>query len=81
MKMGSTHVGHCLDSPLHGEADLILDVYLGLRAGRFSPGYHIIGFQPANWTGLKARNVIAWAGASPTSAGPGQPPPKILLAL
>jgi len=39
------------------------------------------GFQPANPKGLKARNVIAWAGASPTSAGPGQSPLKISQAL
>jgi hypothetical protein len=26
--------------------------------------------------GLKARNVIAWAGASPASGGPGSLPPK-----
>jgi hypothetical protein len=34
-----------------------------------------------NFAGLKARNVIAWAGASPTSAGPGQPFPQISPAL
>ena len=28
-------------------------------------------------SGPRARHVIAWAGASPTSAGPGKPPPKI----
>jgi len=33
-------------SPLQGYEDLILDLYLGLRAARFTPGYHITGFQP-----------------------------------
>jgi hypothetical protein len=33
-------------SPLQGYGNLILDVYLGLRAGRSTPGYHIAGFQP-----------------------------------
>ncbi len=32
-------------------------------------------------TGPKARNVRAWAGASPTSGGPGQPPSRMSPAL
>jgi hypothetical protein len=32
--------------PLQGGEDLILDVYLGLRAARFTPGFNIPGFQP-----------------------------------
>jgi hypothetical protein len=32
--------------PLQGQEYFGLDVYLGLRAGRFTPGYHIMGFQP-----------------------------------
>src|SRR5437867_1673067 len=36
---------------------------------RVSPGFNISGFQPASVSGPKARNVIAWAEASPTSGG------------
>src|SRR6266581_6727660 len=36
---------------------------------------------PPNSERLKAGNVTAWAEASLTSAGPGQPSPKILPAL
>ncbi len=32
--------------PLQGWKTMILDVFLGLRATRFTPGYHIAGFQP-----------------------------------
>jgi hypothetical protein len=32
--------------PLQGGKNMILDFYLGLRAERFTPGYHIAGFQP-----------------------------------
>ena len=46
-----------------------------------SPSFHLTGFQPADWPGPKARHVTAWAGASPTSGGPGQPPPQISQAL
>src|SRR6266849_1440108 len=42
-----------------------------------SPSFHLTGFQPADWAGPKARHVTAWAGASPTSGGPGQPPAQI----
>jgi hypothetical protein len=44
---------HHFVSPIQGEEKLILDVYLGLRAGRFTPGYHISGFQPARSRGEK----------------------------
>jgi hypothetical protein len=39
------------------------------------------GFHAASADGLKAPNVIAWAGASPTSVGPGQPSPQTNQAL
>ena len=39
------------------------------------------GLQPAQMLGPKARHVIAWAVASPTSAGPGKPFPQISQAL
>jgi hypothetical protein len=38
--------GIVLVSPLQGEKDFSLDLYLGLRAGRFTPGCHMTGFQP-----------------------------------
>src|SRR6185503_2340503 len=47
----------------------------------FTPSFHITGLQPANLAGPKVRHVIAWAGASPTSAGPGQPSPQTSPAL
>lgn len=33
--------------PIQGGEDLILDDFLGLRATRFTPGFHITGFQPS----------------------------------
>jgi hypothetical protein len=85
-------------------------IRLGLRAARFTPGYHRTGFQPSSHgpsaryrvrsegaaetvrqvrpvhrtrrlSGLKASNVTAWAEASPTSGGPGQPSPHTSQAL
>jgi hypothetical protein len=47
---------------------------------RVSPGFDISGFQP-DLSGPKACDVIAWAGASPTSGGPGNPSPQIFQAL
>jgi hypothetical protein len=35
----------------------------------------IVGREEREELGLKARNLIAWVGASPTSAGPGNSPP------
>ena len=32
--------------PLQGRRGLLGDVYLGLRAARFTPGFHMTGFQP-----------------------------------
>ena len=55
--------------PLQGEDFFLRDVDLGLRALRSTPGCHISGFQPADLSELKARNMTAWAGATPTSAG------------
>ena len=77
----------CFVQPLQGAGELISTFYLGLRASRSTLGSNIQGFQPMPCTafcrnpsfepavlsGLKAHNVIAWAGASPTSEGPGQP--------
>jgi hypothetical protein len=33
-------------SPLQGLKGLILEFYLGLRASRFTPGFHMAGLQP-----------------------------------
>ena len=62
--------------PLQGGVDLVVNC-----SWAFSPSSHFAGFQPADWPGPKARHVTAWAGASPTSGGPGQPPPQISQAL
>src|SRR5437667_7935196 len=59
-------------SPFQGDK-----CFWGICSWAFRPGFNLTGFQPANPKGPKVRNVIAWAGASPTSAGPSQPPPKI----
>src|SRR5260370_37230516 len=56
-----------LSRPCRAGEGLILTVYLGLRAARFTPGFHMAGFQPGNVQGPKARKVKAWAG------GPGKP--------
>ncbi|MEO8429618.1 MAG: hypothetical protein ABI651_21210 [Verrucomicrobiota bacterium] len=60
--------------PLQG-GEVCGDGCLGLRAGRFTPGYHMTGLQPAardiRVPGLKARQVIARIGASNASGGPG----------
>ena len=47
----------------------------------FTPSFHITGLQHANLPGPKVRHVTAWAGASPTSEGPGQPSPQTSQAL
>ena len=46
-----------------------------------SAGKTLAGKQPANLPGPKVRHVTAWAGASPTSEGPGQPSPQTSQAL
>ena len=50
----------------------------GVTVSLPSPSHHITGLQPGNCPGLKATHVIAWAGASPASAGPGSSPPTNL---
>ena len=47
----------------------------------FTPSFHITGLQPVNLPGPKVCHVTAWAGASPTSEGPGQPSPQTSQAL
>ena len=37
--------------PLQGRRKLFGNVYLGLRASRFTPGCHMTGFQPADLSG------------------------------
>ena len=100
----SNGIGARFVPPLQGER-LTGFSFLGLRAARSTPGYHIAGFQPADpastgpkarnvipdakrttgrnsfLSGLKARNVIAQAGASPTSAGLGNRPAIISQGL
>src|SRR5260370_12083735 len=70
-------LGVASDAPhLQGGVDLVVAC-----SWAFSPSFHFTGFQPADWPGPKARHVTAWAGASPTSPAPGQPPPQISQAL
>ena len=45
--------------PLQGRRELFGNVYLGLRASRFTPGCHISGFQPADLSAPKARELSA----------------------
>jgi len=45
-------------SPLQGGMKLLVDLNLGLRAERFTPGFHRTGFQPSTLPGPKARHVI-----------------------
>ena len=50
----------------------------GVTVSLPTPSHHITGLQPGKFPGLKATHVIAWAGASPTSAGPGSSIPTNL---
>jgi len=59
----------------HSPFGRIKDMTLPRKAGMFSLAFaqkleQIVGQEEL---GLKARNLKAWAGASPTSAGPGHP--------
>jgi hypothetical protein len=53
----------------------------GSAQGRSTPSFHISGFQPSVRPGPKACHVIAWAGASTASAGPGKLTTKSSQAL
>ena len=57
------------------------DIWVISGSWGFTPSFHITGLQPANLPGPKVRHVTAWAGASPTSEGPGQPSPQTSQAL
>ena len=46
----------------------------GVTVSLPTPSHHITGLQPGKFPGLKPTHVIAWAGASSTSAGPGSSP-------
>ena len=57
------------------------DIWVISGSWGFTPSFHITGLQPVNLPGPKVRDVTAWAGASPTRGGPGQPSPQTSQAL
>src|SRR6266516_1248616 len=66
-----------LSSGLSGRGDILVIT----ASWGFTPSFHITGLQPVNLPGPKVRHVTAWAGASRTSEGPGQPSPQTSQAL
>jgi len=67
------------DKGINGHLDRLAPPRPSLRLGlppRIGPGSGAARLEPAGTPGPKARNATAWAVASLTSEGPGQPPPQ-----
>ncbi len=68
------------DKGLNGDLDR-LPMLTWIMFLKFLDDLELGGMGPPGFSGPKARHVIAWAEASPTSGGPGQPSPRISQGL